>query len=124
MIVPIRLQLQTTLSVRGYLSRTADGHIHTGLREKVITVSLYPNPAWLQPEGNLRALRSRDIKDYALEVPAVLVDMLIFRRSERSWHGQLPYQAPWLSVQVKWMRSRLSDHWRHPFNSLPRFFRA
>jgi len=113
----------TTISVRGNLSRAADGHIHTDLKEKIITVLLYLNPVWRQPEGSLRVLRSRDIHDYELEIPAAFGNMLIFRRSERSWHGHLPYQGPRLSVQLNWVRSlrRPRQYWRHRFNFLKRY---
>jgi hypothetical protein len=113
-----------TISVRGILHRSGDGHIHTDLKEKVITVLLYLNPLWRQPGGNLRVLRSRDIHDYAFEIPAAFGNLLIFRRSERSWHGHLPYQGPRLSVQLNWVRSlrRPRQYWRHRFNFLKRYF--
>jgi SM-20-related protein len=114
----------TTISVRGNLSLAADGHIHTDLKEKVISVLLYLNPVWRQPGGSLRVLRSRDIHDFELEIPAVFGNMLIFRRSERSWHGHLPYQGPRLSVQFNWVRSlrRRRQYWRHRFNFLKKYF--
>ena len=113
----------TMISVRGTLSDTADGHIHTDLKEKLITVLLYLNPGWRNPAGSLRVLRSKNIHDYELEIPAAFGNMLIFRRSERSWHGHLPYQGNRLSVQLNWMRPvhRPSRYWRQQFNFLKRF---
>jgi len=113
----------TTISVRGTLSRTADGHIHTNLKEKLITVLLYLNPGWRNSAGSLRVLRSKNIHDYKLEIPAAFGNMLIFRRSERSWHGHLPYQGNRLSVQLNWMRPVRGTrwHWRRRFKFLKRF---
>jgi len=113
----------TIISVRGTLSHTADGHIHTDLKEKLITVLLYLNPGWRNPAGSLRVLQSKNIHDYKLEIPAAFGNMLIFRRSERSWHGHLPYHGKRLSVQLNWMRPvhGPSRHWRRRFNFLKRF---
>jgi len=113
----------STISVRGRLSRNADGHIHTDLKEKVITVLLYLNPGWCETAGNLRVLRSRHIHDYQLEIPAAFGNMLIFRRSDHSWHGHLPYHGPRLSLQLNWVKSlrRPRQYWRHHFNFLKRY---
>jgi SM-20-related protein len=112
--------LSTTLSVRGYVRRLADGYVHTDLADKVISVLLYLNADWGAAAGRLRVLRSRNITDYALEISPELGNMLIFRRSERSWHGHLPYEGPRLSIQLNWMRSARGGrhYWRHRLNFL------
>jgi SM-20-related protein len=112
--------LSTTISVRGRLRRAADGYVHTDLEDKVISVLLYLNPGWRDSVGALRVLRSQDIGDYALEIPPEFGNMLIFRRSDRSWHGHLPYEGRRLSLQLNWVRSprRVRQYWRHRLNFL------
>jgi len=114
--------LATTMSVRGHLRRAADGYIHTDLEDKVISVLLYLNPGWQDSGGALRVLRSRKIEDYALEIPPEFGNILIFRRSECSWHGHLPYEGARLSLQFNWLRSsrRARQYWRHRLNFLKR----
>ncbi len=110
----------TTVSVRGRLSRASDGYVHTDLAEKVISVLLYLNDEWSDTGGAIRVLRSKNLEDCALEIPPLFGNMLIFRRSERSWHGHLPYEGPRLSVQFNWVSStrRSRQFWRHKFNFL------
>jgi hypothetical protein len=91
------------ITVRGQV-RGRDGGIHTDSREKTLTGLVYLNPEWSEPGGRLRLLRNgRDIEDYALEVPPVGGNMLIFRRSDRSWHGHLPSKGRRLSLQFNWV---------------------
>jgi SM-20-related protein len=110
----------TTVSVRGRLSRSSDGYVHTDLAEKVISVLLYLNDEWSGTGGAIRVLRSKNLDDAALEIPPLFGNMLIFRRSERSWHGHHPYEGPRLSVQFNWVSStrRPRQFWRHKFNFL------
>ena len=59
----------TTVTVRKYCEQS-DGNIHTDHPSKIITVLVYFNEGWANPEGQLRMLRSSsDIEDYAAEVP-------------------------------------------------------
>jgi SM-20-related protein len=110
----------TTVSARGRLSRASDGYVHTDLAEKVISVLLYLNEEWSGSGGAIRVLRSKNLDDCALEIPPLFGNMLIFRRSEHSWHGHLPYEGARLSVQFNWVSSlgRSRQFWRHKFNFL------
>jgi SM-20-related protein len=110
----------TTVSVRGRLSRASDGYVHTDLAEKVISVLLYLNDGWSESGGAIRVLRSKNLDDCALEIRPLFGNMLVFRRSERSWHGHLPYEGPRLSLQFNWVSSlrRSRQFWRHKFNFL------
>ncbi len=77
-------------SLRGY-TRAKDGQIHTDSKDKIITVLLYLNQDWTQPGGRLRLLRNgRDVDNFAIEVPPDNGTLLIFKRSETSWHGHHP----------------------------------
>jgi SM-20-related protein len=113
----------TSISVRGRLRRSSDGYIHTDLIDKVVSVLLYLNNDWHEAGGALRVLRSPSIDDYAIEIPPMFGNILIFRRSDRSWHGHLPYEGSRLSVQFNWVTSgrRPRQYWRHKFNFLKAF---
>lgn len=109
-------EYETMFTVRGYCSRTSDGHIHTDSKDKVITVLLYLNPEWAEEGGRLRLLRSRDLEDCAVEVPPAFGTMLIFRRCDTSFHGHYPYEGKRLSIQMNWVKSRWYrevQEWRH-----------
>ena len=92
-------------SLRGY-TRPKDGQIHTDSKDKIITVLLYLNEDWRQPGGRLRLLRNgSDVEDYVTEVPPDNGTLLIFKRSDTSWHGHHPFDGPRRSLQMNWMTS-------------------
>lgn len=92
-------------SLRGYCRRT-DGKIHTDSKDKIITVLLYLNEDWAHEGGKLRMLRTgSDIEDFSEEVPPDNGTVLIFRRSENSWHGHGPFEGVRRSIQMNWMVS-------------------
>lgn len=92
-------------SLRGYC-RSSDGKIHTDSKDKIITVLLYLNDEWSHDGGKLRMLRSgTDLDDYAEEVPPDNGTLLVFKRSDRSWHGHGPFEGKRCSIQMNWMVS-------------------
>ncbi len=94
----------TLLTVRG-MGDSRDGYIHTDTETKIITLLLYMNPVWPHSEGRLRLLRgANDIEDYAREIVPLAGTMLAFRRSERSFHGHLPFIGPRRTMQLNWVR--------------------
>jgi SM-20-related protein len=96
----------TMVTVRG-ASDGKDGRIHTDSETKIITLLLYLNPLWDHAEGRLRLLRGPgDLEDYAREVAPLAGTMLAFRRSERSFHGHLPYIGPRRALQLNWVRDQ------------------
>ncbi len=96
-------RLPLHITARGQV-RGRDGGIHTDSREKVLTGLLYLNPEWTEAGGRLRLLRGgADIDDYAVEIPPVAGNMLVFRRSASSWHGHLPSKGRRLSLQFNWV---------------------
>ena len=98
-------------SLRGY-TRAKDGQIHTDSKDKIITVLLYLNDNWQQPGGRLRILKnSHDVDDYAAEVPPDNGTLLVFKRSDSSWHGHHPFEGPRRSLQMNWMTSEGSKGW-------------
>jgi hypothetical protein len=95
-------------SLRGHC-RVSDGKIHTDSKDKVITVLLYLNDKWDHEGGKLRLLRNgADLEDYAEEVSPDDGTMLIFRRSEKSFHGHGPFEGVRRSIQMNWMASENS----------------
>jgi hypothetical protein len=94
----------TMITVRGW-SASSDGQLHTDSKDKVITVLLYLNPAWESSGGRLRLLRSKNVQNYAAEVPPTMGSLVIFKRSDRSWHGFTPYEGRRMSLQLNWVKS-------------------
>lgn len=92
-------------SLRGY-TRSKDGQIHTDSKDKIITVLLYLNENWPHPGGRLRLLRNgKDVDDFVAEVPPDNGTLLVFKRSDNSWHGHHPFEGPRRSLQMNWMTS-------------------
>lgn len=92
-------------SLRGYC-RSSDGKIHTDSKDKIITVLLYLNDDWKPSTGKLRLLRSgTDLENYAEEVPPDQGTLLVFKRSDKSWHGHGPFEGVRRSIQMNWMVS-------------------
>lgn len=96
----------TMVTVRGYLQKK-DGAIHTDSKTKIITVLLYLNEGWDQGGGRLRLLRNgTDLENYAVEVAPLAGTLLVFRRSDSSWHGHRPYEGPRRAIQFNWVTSQ------------------
>lgn len=96
----------TMFTVRGEC-RASDGKSHTDSATKLITVLLYMNEKWDKDGGRLRILRSgADLDDYAEEIPPHGGSLLVFRRSERSWHGHQPFEGPRRAVQMNWVTDK------------------
>jgi hypothetical protein len=92
-------------SLRGY-TRAKDGSIHTDSKDKIITVLLYLNENWQQPGGRLRILRNgHNVDDFVAEVPPDNGTLLVFKRSDNSWHGHHPFEGQRRSLQMNWMTS-------------------
>ena len=110
----------TMYTVRGFV-REKDGSIHTDSETKIITVLLYMNERWQDDAGRLRLLRSADdLEDYVAEVPPYGGTLLVFKRSEKSWHGHKPISGPRRAIQLNWVTSQeVVDHEqrRHQFST-------
>lgn len=92
-------------SLRGYC-RATDGKIHTDSKNKIITVLLYLNQNWDHAGGKLRMLRNgKNLDDYLEEVPPDNGTLLVFKRSDNSWHGHGPFEGKRYSIQMNWMTS-------------------
>ena len=100
------LSRPTMFTVRGEC-RPSDGKIHNDSTTKLITVLLYMNERWDKDGGRLRILRNAtDLDDYAEEVPPHGGTLLMFRRSENSWHGHQPFDGPRRAIQMNWVTDK------------------
>jgi hypothetical protein len=107
----------TMFTLRGRCD-ARDGRIHTDSKKKIVTVLLYLNEAeWGAEGGRLRLLRSGDnLNDVAAEVSPMFGALLVFKRSETSWHGHEPYVGPRRVLQMNWVVSdkvAAWEQWRH-----------
>jgi hypothetical protein len=104
--------LPTTFTVRGVCGAN-DGQIHTDSKTKVITVLVYLNEPWAPDGGRLRLLRSgEDLEAVAAEVPPDFGTLLVFRRSDHSWHGHKPFSGPRRVLQMNWVVSQRVAGWQ------------
>jgi hypothetical protein len=84
--------------------RPQDGGIHADSVDKVVTALIYLNESWGHAGGMLRILRSAtDIDDMAAEVPPLDGTLLAFHRTDRSFHGHLPYDGVRRAIMLNWM---------------------
>lgn len=85
--------------------RLEDGQVHVDSASKIITALIYMNPPWEAEGGRLRLLRSRNLEDYVDEVAPEEGTLLVFRRSDTSWHGHAPFEGPRRAIQMNWVRN-------------------
>lgn len=111
----------TMYTVRGFC-RARDGKIHTDSETKLITVLLYMNDAsWPSETGRLRLLRNgTDLENYAEEIEPAGGTLLVFKRSDKSWHGHHSFEGKRRAVQLNWVTSQAvvdREQSRHGFSS-------
>jgi hypothetical protein len=112
----------TMYTVRGFC-RARDGKIHTDSKTKIITVLLYMNDAaWESSTGRLRILRNgTDLENFAAEVEPAGGTLLIFKRSDNSWHGHHPFAGKRRAIQLNWVTDQSvvdREQGRHGFSSM------
>ena len=101
----------TMFTLRGRCD-ARDGRIHTDSKKKIITVLLYLNEGWQEEGGRLRLLKSgEDLNAVATEVSPKFGTLLVFRRSDRSWHGHEQYVGPRKVIQMNWVVSDKVAAW-------------
>ncbi len=112
-------------SLRG-VCRSKDGRIHTDSKEKIITVLLYINEPWPHAGGRLRLLKSQNLDDYVDEVAPDAGTLLIFRRSDNSFHGHEPFDGKRCSIQLNWLTTenrRTFQTIRHKLSAIVKKFK-
>ena len=101
----------TMFTLRGRCD-ARDGRIHTDSKKKIITVLLYLNEGWQEEGGRLRLLKSgEDLNAVAAEVSPRFGTLLVFRRSDNSWHGHEQYVGPRKVMQMNWVVSDKVAAW-------------
>ena len=101
----------TMFTLRGRCD-ARDGRIHTDSKKKIVTVLLYLNEGWQEEGGRLRLLKNgEDLNAVAAEVSPSYGTLLVFRRSDRSWHGHEPYVGPRKVIQMNWVVSDKVAAW-------------
>lgn len=105
--------IMTTL--RGYTTER-DGHIHTDSKDKLITVLLYMNSNWANPEGKLRVLNNKhSLDDYVEEISPLAGSCLIFKVTPNCWHGHKTFIGKRQSLQLNYLKhnTALTKHLNH-----------
>ncbi|MGO9983531.1 MAG: 2OG-Fe(II) oxygenase [Rhodomicrobium sp.] len=93
-----------------------EGYAHPDSKHKIITVLLGFSWEWPYEKGKLRILNSPDREDYTFEYPPEFGKMLMFRVSDKSWHGFLPQKGQRMSLQLCFCDSESyvrSEYFRH-----------
>ncbi len=83
-----------------------EGYAHPDSKHKLFTVILGFSREWPYEKGRLRVLRSNSRDDAAFEFPPEFGKMLMFRVSDRSYHGFLPQKGQRMSLQFCWVDSK------------------
>jgi hypothetical protein len=82
-----------------------EGYAHPDSPHKIVTVLVGLSREWPYERGQLRVLRSEDREDYAFQFAPTFGRMLMFRVSEKSWHGFLPQKGQRMSLQLCYVDS-------------------
>jgi hypothetical protein len=92
----------TLVTVRKW-SESAAGRPHTDGADKIVTALVYLNGEWASEAGCLRILPSQDINaPGAREIKPTFGNLVAFQRSDRSWHGHLPFKGERRVLQIAW----------------------
>jgi hypothetical protein len=92
--------------------RKQDGRIHTDSRDKLVTGLIYLNESWPHEGGRLRLLRGGDdLDDMVGEVAPLDGTLVVFRRSDASFHGHYPYEGVRRAIMFNWMVSAAAARW-------------
>ena len=97
-----------------------EGYAHPDSKHKIITVLLGFSREWPYELGKLRILNSPDREDFAFEYPPEFGKMLMFRVSDKSWHGFMPQKGQRMSLQLCYCDSESyvkSEYLRHKLSA-------
>ncbi|MBF9232358.1 2OG-Fe(II) oxygenase [Microvirga alba] len=102
------------------------GAIHTDGPSKVMTMLVYMNEEWQKDDGGrLRVLYDeKDYERYKLEVPPTMGTMFAFLRSDKSWHGHLPFSGERRVIQIAWVKSQADVDRKKKNNKMAQFFKG
>jgi hypothetical protein len=97
-----------------------EGYAHPDSKHKIVTVIVGFTREWPYERGRLRVLNSSDREDYAFEFPPEFGNILMFRVSDKSWHGFLPQKGPRTSLQLCYVDSEAyvrNEYFRHSISA-------
>ena len=97
-----------------------EGYAHPDSKHKIVTVLLGFSREWPYELGKLRILNSPDREDFAFEYPPEFGKMLMFRVSDKSWHGFMPQKGQRMSLQLCYCDSESyvkSEYLRHKLSA-------
>jgi SM-20-related protein len=97
-----------------------EGYAHPDSKHKIITVLLGFSREWPYERGKLRILNGPDREDFAFEYPPEFGKMLMFRVSDKSWHGFTPQKGARMSLQLCYCDSESyvrSEYLRHKLSA-------
>jgi hypothetical protein len=100
-------QYPTLVTICRALNRR-HGTIHTDGKAKVATALIYLNEAWSTKDGGcLRFLAGPDNIDGVLapELKPLYGNFTIFKRTDNSFHGHLPFEGERRVIQIAWLTS-------------------
>lgn len=100
-------QFPTLVTICGSMNHR-HGNIHTDGKSKVATALIYLNETWGDTsEGCLRFLKGpTDIDDVvAPEIKPLYGNFAMFKRTDNSYHGHLPYESERRVIQIAWLTS-------------------
>ena len=93
------------VTLRGQCA-SRDGRVHIDSKSKLISLLLYLNEGWADPDGQLRLLDGpEDLEAPAVEIPATIGSLVAFQRSDHSWHGHTSFAGQRRVVQLNYLRS-------------------
>jgi SM-20-related protein len=97
-----------------------EGYAHPDSKHKIITVLLGFSREWPYERGKLRILNGPDREDFTFEYAPEFGKMLMFRVSDKSWHGFLPQKGARMSLQLCYCDSEAyvrSEYLRHKLSA-------
>lgn len=102
------------------------GNIHTDGKSKVATALIYLNETWGDTSGGcFRFLTSeKDINATVVpEMKPVYGNFAIFKRTDNSYHGHLPWEGERRVIQIAWIVSEEEKNRKSRDGKLARFFK-
>lgn len=120
------VQYPTLVTICTVLNRRA-GTIHTDSKSKVATALIYLNDTWNgSSDGCLRLLAANDNIDATVtpEVKPTYGNFVIFKRTDNSYHGHLPYEGERRVIQIAWVVNQDEIDRKNQRGRLSRFIKS
>ena len=97
------------ITVRGQCQKK-DGRIHTDSTDKILTCLLYLNDQnWANDGGRLRLLRDgKNLDNMIAEGPPNGGNLVVFKRTDKSWHGHAPFEGARRYIMFNWLKSDMA----------------